>query len=168
MRNDFRLQYPLWMMGFVIVFGILAYGVTAIPSGVEVRESETVTSFSVHLGAIETWTIIGSLVLYSLMLGVFLLKLMRHNKENPTQKISSFPIRPPEYLEQDEGMTYITRKAAQKVYTFMTWALPMLALAIMLIPVSRLVIIWSILAVALVQYLIYYLEIRKHLKEETQ
>lgn len=65
-------------------------------------------------------------------------------------------------------MTYITRKAAQKVYTFMTWALPMLALAIMLIPVSRIIIIWGILAVALVQYLIYYLEIRKHLKEETE
>lgn len=29
MKNDFRLQYPLWMMGFIIVLGLFAYGLSS-------------------------------------------------------------------------------------------------------------------------------------------
>lgn len=65
-------------------------------------------------------------------------------------------------------MTFITRKAIQKVFTFFTWALPALALIAMLFQVPRLFVVWGILAVSFGQYLIYYLEIRKHFKEETE
>ena len=166
MKDDFRMQYPLWMMGFIVVLGMFAYGISSPKT--EVVNTETEQSLSIELGATAGFFTIGSIILYFLMLAIFAYQLKRHNQKNPTQKVSAFSIRPPEYLEQDEGMTYITRKASQKVYTFMSWSLPMLAVFAMLSPVPRIYTVWGILLVALIQYLIYYLEIRRHFKEETE
>ncbi|MDN7245943.1 hypothetical protein [Planococcus shenhongbingii] len=166
MKNDFRLQYPLWMMGFIVVLGIFAYGISSPIT--EVIETENETSISVSIGPAGGMFAAGSLVLYLIMLAIFVYKLRSHNKRNPTQRISAFSIRPPEYLEQDEGMTYITRKAAQKVYTFITWGLPFLAAFAIVMPVPRIFIIWGILCIALGQYWIYYREVSKHLKEEAE
>ena len=166
MKNDFRLQYPLWMMGFIIVLGFLAYGISSPITKVIDTESET--SITVSIGGAGVIFTVGSIILYTIMLTVFWLHLRRHNKRNPLQRISPFAIRPPEYLEQDEGMTYITRKASQKVYTFITWALPLLAAFAIVMPVPKIFIIWGILSIALGQYWIYYREVRKHLKEELE
>ncbi|MBB5180670.1 uncharacterized membrane protein (DUF485 family) [Planomicrobium koreense] len=163
MKNDFRLQYPLWMMGFIVVLGLLAFGLSS-----PVTEVINERSIVISLGPVGTIFAVGSIVIYIIMLTIFLLKLKKHNKKNPAQRISPFSIRPPEYLEQDEGMTYITRKAAQKVYTFITWSLPALAGFAIALSMPRLYIIFGILLVALGQYWIYFSEIRKHLKEETE
>lgn len=163
MKNDFRLQYPLWMMGFIVVLGLLAFGLSS-----PVTEVINERSIVISLGPVGTIFAVGSIVIYAIMLAIFLLKLKKHNKKNPAQRISPFSIRPPEYLEQDEGMTYITRKAAQKVYTFITWSLPVLAGVAIGLSLPRLYIIYGILLIALGQYWIYYSEIRKHLKEETE
>ena len=166
MKNDFRMQYPLWMMGFIVVLGMFAYGVSSPTT--EVVNTETVQSISIELGSVAGFFAVGSVILYFVMLAIFSYQLTRHNKKNPTQKISPFSIRPPEYLEQDEGMTYITRKASQKVYTFMSWSLPMLAVFAIFSPLPNLFTVWGILLIALIQYLIYYMEIRRHFKEETE
>ncbi|MDN3449113.1 hypothetical protein QMA09_02855 [Planococcus sp. APC 3906] len=166
MKNDFRLQYPLWMMGFIVVLGLLAFGLSSPVT--EVINTETEQSVTISLGPVGGMFAMGSIVIYAIMLTIFLLKLKKHNKKNPAQRISPFSIRPPEYLEQDEGMTYITRKAAQKVYTFITWSLPALAGFAIALSMPRLYIIFGILLVALGQYWIYFSEIRKHLKEETE
>lgn len=166
MKNDFRMQYPLWMMGFIVVLGMFAYGISSPVT--EVINTETEQSILIELGPVAGIFAVGSVILYFLMLAVFSYQLKRHNKQNPTQKIPFISFRPPEYLEQDEGMTYITRKASQKVYTFMSWSLPMLAVFAMITPLPRLFIVWGILLVALIQYVIYYLEIRKHFKEEVE
>lgn len=63
---------------------------------------------------------------------------------------------------------HITRKASQKVYTFMNWSLPMLAIFAMFSPWSRIYTVFAILLIALLQYIIYYREIRKHFKEEEE
>lgn len=166
MKNDFRLNYPLWMMAAIVMLGVLAFGLNSPMT--EFVNTETETSLTIRLEALEGLVVFISLILYFSFMLVFLLKLKKHNKENPTQKISPFAIRPPEYLEQDEGMTYITRKAVQKVYSFITLALPVLATFAIVLPIPRLLIIYGILAIAFGQYLIYYLEIRKHLKEEIE
>lgn len=167
MKNDFRLHYPLWMMGFIVVLGIFLFGVNS-PTTTDIVNTETEQSILVEYGTVEGFVILGSIILYLLMLLVFYMQMKRHNKMNPTQKIPSFAIRPPEYLEQDEGMTHITRKASQKVYTFMTWSLPGLAVFAMFSPFSRIYTVLAILLVALIQYVIYYVEIRKHFKEESE
>ena len=145
---------------------MFAYGVSS--PATEIVDTETEQSIAIELGAIPGFFAIGSVILYFVMLAIFACQLTRHNKKNPTQKISLFSIRPLEYLEQDEGMTYITRKASQKVYTFITWSLPLLAAIAIVVPIPRLYIIWGILLIALGQYCIYYIEIRKHLKEESE
>ncbi len=167
MKNDFRLHYPLWMMGFIVVLGIFLFGVNS-PTTTDIVNTETEQSVLVEYSTVEGFVILGSIILYLLMLLVFYIQMKRHNKMNPTQKIPSFAIRPPEYLEQDEGMTHITRKASQKVYTFMTWSLPGLAVFAMFSPFSRIYTVLAILLVALIQYVIYYREIRRHFKEEPE
>ncbi|ANU23650.1 DUF3169 family protein [Planococcus donghaensis] len=166
MKSDFRMQYPLWMMGFIVVLGMFLFGVSSPTT--TIVNSEREQSFLLELGPIGGLFAIGAVILYFLMMIVFYTQLKRHNKKNPSEKISIFPIRPPEYLEQDEGMTHITRKASQKVYTFMSWSLPLLAVFAMFSPFTRIYTVFAILVIALIQYGIYYREIRKHLKEEDE
>ena len=166
MKNDFRLNYPLWMMAFILLLGVLAFGLNSPVA--EYVNNRNETSLTVKIEAFEGFIVFGAIILYLILLTIFMAKLKKHNEENPAQKISAFGIRPPEYLEQDEGMTFITRKAVQKVYTFITWALPFLATFAIVLPLPRLLIIYGILAIAFGQYLIYYLEVRKHFKEEVE
>lgn len=166
MKNDFRLQYPLWMMAFIILLGVFAYGISSPLT--EVVNTETEQSVTVSIGGAQSLFATISILVYLILLAVFAFQLRKHNKNNPHQKVSAFSIRPPEYLEQDEGMTYITRKAVQKVYTFITWSLPLLAAFAIILPLPKLYIIWGILLIALGQYWIYYREVRSHLKEEVE
>ena len=166
MKSDFRLTYPLWMMAFIIMLGVLAFGLNSPIT--EFVNTQNETSFTIKLEALEGFIVLCTIILYFALLAIFLVRLNKHNKENPGQKISPFAIRPPEYLEQDEGMTFITRKAVQKVYSFITFALPFLATFAIVLPVPRLLIIYGILAIAFGQYWIYYTEVRKHFKGETE
>ncbi|PSL35210.1 hypothetical protein B0H99_108116 [Planomicrobium soli] len=166
MKTDFRLKYPLWMMAFIALLGVFAYGINS-PSTKRVNTSSN-QSVIVEIGAFEGLLIFGAMVVYLVLITIFFSQVKKHNKEKPNQKISLLSIRPLEYLEQDEGMTHITRVAVQKVYTYYTWALPVFTTIIIIMPLSRLVIIFGILAIAFIQYLIYYLEVRKHFKEEAE
>lgn len=166
MKNDFRLKYPLWMMGFIVILGLIAYAMDS-PT-MEFVNNSSETSMEMTLEASKGIILMGAVALYVILLSVFALQLKKHNRENPSRKISAFFIRPPEYLEQDEGMTYITRKSVQKVYTFFTWALPSLAAIAIIMPMPKLFVIYGILAVAMGQYLIYYFEVRKYFKEEKE
>ncbi|MFD1030431.1 hypothetical protein [Metaplanococcus flavidus] len=164
MKSDIRLNYPLWMMAFIAVLGIFAVGIHS--STVEVNE--TATSFFIQVEGFAFLLVFGSLILYLIVLSIFIKKVKQYNKNNPHQKISIISLRPPEYLEADEGMTHITRRAVQKVYTFYSWALPVLAGIVIALPLPRLVIIFAILGLAFVQYWIYYAEVRKHFKGEEE
>lgn len=165
MKNDIRLNYPLWMMGFIVLLGVLAYGIHS--SSTEFIDNETETSLSIQIGPFESLLIFGAIFVYFILITVFTAKVKQYNNKNPQQKISLWSIRPPEYLEADEGMTHITRRAVQKVYSFYSLALPALAAVVIIYPfaVPRLAVIWAILGLALTQYWIYYAEVRKHFKE---
>lgn len=150
------------MMAFIALLGVFALGINS-PT-VELTE----TSFAIQLEAFQSLLVFGSILLYLILLAIFSVKVKQYNKKNPHQKISMLAIRPPEYLEADEGMTHITRRAVQKVYTFYSWALPALATIVIILPLPRLVIIYAILGLAFVQYWIYYAEVRKHFKGEEE
>lgn len=164
MKQDFRMTYPLWNMAFIFILGVMAVGLTSN----FVTVTQTDSSFSIEAQAFDGFLTFIALIVYLVLIVVYLFALRSHNKRNPDKKTSPFSMRPPEYMEEDEGMTFITRKAVQKVYTFITWALPLLALIVMVAPVPRLYIVWGILAIAFGQNLIYYIEIRKYFKEETE
>lgn len=163
MRKDFRVQYPLWQMIFILLFGGIAFSVTG--ASTEFINTQNELSYRFNLEALETIVMMVTLLLTIILFIIFTVKVSSHNKQNPAKKISLWQIRPVEYLEQDEGLTYITRRAAQKVYTFFVWSLPTLALLYLLMDLSKFWMIFGILFIAFMQYLIYYLEIRKHLIE---
>lgn len=160
MKQDFRMTYPLWNMAFILILAVMAVGFTS--SFVNVTKTDS--SLSIETQAVEGFLLFAALIAYLVLITIYLIALQSYNRKNPERKIPAFSIRPPEYMEQDEGMTFITRKAVQKVYTFITWSLPFLALIVMLAPIPKLLIVWGILAVAFGQNLIYYVEMRRHLK----
>ncbi|ANU19139.1 hypothetical protein BBI15_02415 [Planococcus plakortidis] len=160
MKQDFRMTYPLWNMAFILILAVMAVGFTSS----FVNVSKTDSSLSIEAQAVEGFLLFIALIAYLVLITIYLIALQSYNRKNPERKIPAFSIRPPEYMEQDEGMTFITRKAVQKVYTFITWSLPFLALIVMLAPIPKLLIVWGILAVAFGQNLIYYVEMRRHLK----
>jgi len=163
MKKDFRVQYPLWQIAFIVLFGFLAFSITG--ASTEFINSEDEFSYSLELAAFESLLFFGSISLTFVLGAIFASKIVKHNKQHPTQKLTMWQIRPLEFLEQDEGMTHITRRAAQKVYTFFVWALPALAVIYLVFELSRFWVIIGILILALMQYLIYYLEVRKHFQE---
>ncbi|WP_017379880.1 hypothetical protein [Paenisporosarcina sp. TG-14] len=163
MKKDFRVQYPLWQMAFIVLFGFFVFSVTSATT--ELINSTDEFSYSFELATLESLLMFGSISLTLVLGAIFASKIAKHNKQHPTQKLTMWQIRPLEFLEQDEGMTHITRKAAQKVYTFFVWALPALASIYLLFELSRFWMIIGILILALMQYIIYYLEVRKHLQE---
>lgn len=154
------MTYPLWNMAFILILAVMAVGFTSS----FVNVSKTDSSLSIEAQAVEGFLLFIALIAYLVLITIYLIALQSYNRKNPERKIPAFSIRPPEYMEQDEGMTFITRKAVQKVYTFITWSLPFLALIVMLAPIPKLLIVWGILAVAFGQNLIYYVEMRRHLK----
>lgn len=160
MKQDFRMTYPLWNMAFILILAVMAVGFTSS----FVNVSKTDSSLSIEAQAVEGFLLFAALIAYLVLITIYLIALQSYNRKNPERKIPAFSIRPPEYMEQDEGMTFITRKAVQKVYTFITWSLPFLALIVMLAPIPKLLIVWGILAVAFGQNLTYYVEMRRHLK----
>lgn len=166
MKKDFRVQYPLWQMVFIVLFGFMAFSFTGVST--ELNQNSEGFSYSLEFNPIESIFLFGALFISFISILIFIRKISNHNKQNPDQKISMWQIRPLEYLEQDEGMTHITRRAAQKVYTFFVWALPLLAVIYMVFGLPRFWMILGILFLALMQYLIYYIEIRKHLEEEEE
>ena len=164
MKKDFRVQYPLWQMAFIVLFGFMAFGLSG--ATMELVNTSDEFSYSLQFPPLESVALFGTLILTLFLLAIFFMKVSKHNKQNPTQKISLLQIRPLEYLEQDEGMVHITRIAAQKVYTFFAWALPFIAVIFLVFELSRFWMIVGILFLAMMQYFIYYMEVRKRLEDE--
>lgn len=166
MKKDIRVQYPLWQMAFIVLFGFMAFSIIGVSK--EFNHNSEGFSYSLEFNQIESIFLLGALFISSIAGLLFSRKIYSHNKQHPDQKLSMWQIKPIEFLEQDEGMTHITRRAAQKVYTFFVWALPFFAGIYMVFELPRFWVIIGILFLALMQYLIYYLEIRKHLREDEE
>ena len=120
MKKDLRVQYPLWQMAFIVLTGLILFSVNG--ASTEFIHNAEELRFGAEFPPLESVLLYSSIFLTVLLITIFSLKITKHNKQHPNQKLSMWQIRPIEYLEQDEGMTYITRRASQKVYTFFVWA----------------------------------------------
>ncbi len=96
----------------------------------------------------------------------FIIKLLKHNRIYPDKKLSPLYLKPPEYLEDDELFQQSTGHATKKVYTFFVTAIPILAVLYLVLPIGKMWMVIGILLLGFMQYLIYYLEIRKYVTEE--
>ena len=163
MKNDMRITYPLWMMCFIllIVASIYLIGTTAVIEG---RGTDELT-FTLSL---ESNLLLFS-ILYILLIGsliTFFIKLVKHNRKYPHKKLPLFYLKPPEYIEDDELFQHVTGLATKKVYTFFISAIPILAVLYIVLPIGKMWMVIGLLFLGVIQYLIYYLEIRKYVAEE--
>lgn len=162
MKNDFRIQYPLWQIGFLLVITWMFFGsngwILELLSIVNIKISESID------GMIALF----SVVLYIIFIFSFMVVISAHNKQNPNQKLSFFQSKPFEYIEDDEGWQFITRNASQKVYSFFSWALPASLLIHLFFKMPQYAVVLNILLLATMQYLVYYRELRKHVREEAE
>ncbi|WP_226665234.1 hypothetical protein [Metabacillus litoralis] len=100
-----------------------------------------------------------------LVLGIPILLLIAfipiYNMRNPKNKVKASLI-PMEFKEEDEGLQWITYKATRKVYIFFASFIPIaIALTAYLKDFPYFPII-LLVAMGIVQYLIFWLELIKH------
>ena len=110
-QNDFRIQYPLWQIAFIMFLFLMSttkYGMD-------------------NYNPYKNYVFIALLLVLVILLVVFMYKVIHYNRNHHKQKLSLWQVRPYEFLDQDEGMEWVTKRATQKVYTFFVWALPILA-----------------------------------------
>ncbi|MEI4769325.1 hypothetical protein WAX74_06655 [Psychrobacillus sp. FJAT-51614] len=166
MKKDFRVQYPLWQMGFALLFLLFAIVITGTITNFANSNSSFI--YSVELGALEGFIMFLLIPVYIVMVIIFGAKISKYNKNNPRNKITIWSSKPPEYMEDDEAWQMITNKATQKVYTFFSWSLPLSAVILIFLPTSKLLIILNLVVLSITQYLIFYVNIRKHTLEEEE
>lgn len=163
MKNDIRITFPLWMMCFILLIAASIYfiGTTAVIEGRGMDEFTFIISVDSNL--------IPFFILFVLILGsliTFFMKIIKHNRKYPHKKLSLFYLKPPEYIEDDELFQQVTGLATKKVYTFFSSAIPILAVLYIVMPIGKMWMVIGLLLLNFVQYLIYYLEIRKYVTEE--
>ncbi|MFT4415863.1 hypothetical protein ACLM5H_18550 [Fredinandcohnia humi] len=91
---------------------------------------------------------------------VLLLLIPLHNVRSPKDKIKP-TLLPMEFLEEDEGLKWITLKATRKVYIFYVFAIPVSMLLIALFQHLTYFPILLLAGIGAVQYAIYWQEVRK-------
>lgn len=163
MKNDMRITYPLWMMCFILLIAASIYyiGTTAVIEGRGIDEF----TFSISLESnLIFFSILLVLIVGSLI--TFFIKLFKHNRKYPHKKFRIFYLKPPEYIEDDELFQHATGLATKKVYTFFVSAIPILVLLYIVLPIGKMWMVIGLLLLGFMQYLIYYLEIRKYVAEE--
>lgn len=149
---NIRILYPFYNILSCIILLFIGWGFT--------RSTTTVTEnsmeYTLHPVGVIAWFV---LILFIIVMMV----LMNHyNKKNPDKRINPFSIKPPEYNEEDEMYQYATMNATKKVYTFLTWALPLILVLLLLpIPFSKFSIFAIIVCVIIIQNLIFFFEMRK-------
>ncbi|QUW22634.1 hypothetical protein JSQ81_03350 [Sporosarcina sp. Marseille-Q4063] len=163
MKSDMRVTFPLWIMNFILLIAVSIYfiGTTALIEGNGMDEF----TFSLSLES----NLMLFAILFVLIWGTlitFFIKLFKHNRKYPDKKLSPLYLTPPEYLEDDELFQQATGQATKKVYTFFVTAIPVLAVLYLLLPIGKMWMVIGLLLLGFMQYLIYYLEIRKYITEE--
>lgn len=120
----------------------------------------------VFVGFQEEWN--ENLLLYPFII-LFLIYsgfILFHNKKHPENPIKWMSFIPYELREEDEGMQWVTFKATRKVYIFYTFALPFgIILFTFFNDMIPYFTTWLLVGFGVIQYSIYWFEIRDVLKE---
>lgn len=165
-KNDFRVKFPLWNIVLYTILMIWTYSVVYLT---DMFFNNFEGMFGVN-GEIN-WNISGllsffiGLILLILFFIIYFIKLNRHNKRNPSKKMSAFTLlRLGEFIEDDELFRQITQNATKRVHIFYSQILPLVIL-LMVFPFNRYVFIVVIFLLLIIQNLIYYRHIRKYITE---
>lgn len=164
MKGDMRFTYPLWQMGMIAIL-IAFVWLTQFTTFFKVFEDGGF-EFEISFGNEIPFLFIGIQVLLVAYLLLFYWKIRQHNKRMPAHRITAFSWKPPEYMEDDELFQEVTKRATKNVYTYFVWALPILSVVYILLPIGKRMMIIGLLFLALGQFGIYYLTMRKMLKGE--
>ncbi|WP_237664353.1 hypothetical protein [Sutcliffiella horikoshii] len=165
MKDDLRIQLPLWTIAFCILLMPLTFSLVGL-FDLMIHHVDaffvvkgTVTSFNWGLISIQLF-IVSILLLLSFYIA-FYRRYRKHNEYNPREKLYLFLFyRPGELLEDDEMLQQVSKNATKKVYILYANALPLLAF-LMVFPLHRFVFIMGILLVIIFQNLIFYSEIHQ-------
>ncbi|CAG9621586.1 hypothetical protein [Sutcliffiella rhizosphaerae] len=172
MNEDLRVKLPLWTIGSILLLMIFYYyGVKMID--ILLYNSEEFfyaegPSISIHFWHPVLIKFYISMLFFILYLGIFIIRLRKHNLANPKKKIYFFSFfRPSELLEDDEMLSHVSKSAMKKVYILYTNALPVLIL-LMLLPLHRFVYLFTIFIILIAHYALFYWEIRSFYKGNYQ
>ena len=162
-KNDFRLKFPLWNVALFTILMIWMYSVVYLT---DMYFNEFEGMFGVNgefnLNTLALLSFFIGLVLLILFFITYFIKLNRHNKKNPTKKMSAFTIlKLGEFIEDDELFRQVTQSATKKVHIFYTQLLPLVIL-LMVFPLNRYVFIVVIFLLLIIQNLMYYRHINKY------
>lgn len=121
----------------------------------------------VFVGSEEGWPVSMLFIPYFLFFVIYYLLIVIHNKQHPNRKIKLITFSPYELREEDEGLQYMTFKAMRNVYIFYSLAIPFgLSFIFLFQDVIPYLSMWLLVGFGVIQYLIYWLGIRKAFKEE--
>ena len=121
----------------------------------------------VYVGVQEEWPYGKLFIPFFTLFIVYFGLMLIHNKKHPARKIKLLTYIPYELREEDEGMQWVTFKATRKVYIFYYFAIPIgIVLVTMFHDIIPYFVIWLLVALGVIQYLIYWMEMRKVFKEE--
>lgn len=152
-----RMIYPFVNIFACIMVILMGWGFTRST----VTFNENILEYTIHPVGVIAWLL---LIIFILSVAII---VNRYNKKHPEKKINAFSIKPPEYNEEDEMYQLATMRATKKVYTFITFALPItLAILIFPFPFSKFSIFLMIGCIIIIQNLIFYFEMRKYQKAE--
>ncbi|MFD1206260.1 hypothetical protein ACFQ38_14270 [Sporosarcina contaminans] len=166
MKGDMRFTYPLWQMGFIL----LLIGITTIigiASDYKLTNSTDSFLFEFTMEGNSFWYFAIWLAILLIYLALFRWKLHQHNKRNTDHKLKFSSLKPQEYMNDDELFEDVTRRATQKVYSYFTIALPIVAGFFLILPIGKFGMLNVLLLLAIGQYYIYYRTIRKYIAEDT-
>jgi hypothetical protein len=135
---------PFWSLVFIFELVIFYFLITLI----EQQPLKSVLT-----------SILGLIIFVSFI--IWILSIRAYNKQNPTKKISMLSVIPVEFRDDDEGMEWLTNRATRKVYVFFYNALPAAFILLIFFPQVEWLPIMIILLLAICQFLIFWLEIKK-------
>lgn len=161
MKQLFNVRSPLWQ--------ILSYGLFFGAAILIVQRPEITDPSSLHTNYIVSF-VIGVVLL--IILGLYMLMYIRHNRMHPKNRIRYFGLLPPEFREEDEGLQSFTAKATRRVYIFHASALPVMGMIYVYLYLYFEVILSPTLVVSglgvlvLSHFIIYFVSIWPVLRDE--
>lgn len=157
MTKDLRVQMPLWNIAAIVELGAII--IPIVLGEIKWFNKDLIFSLQMDYGLIS----LCGIFLFVVTCILVILKTTQFNKQNPNLKMNMFSLIPGEYIEDDEMFKQVTNNATRKVYTFLSGAIPMLIVLAAFLSKTWVVIL--LLLVAIIQNLIYFMEIRKFVEE---
>lgn len=144
MKQLFSIKSPLWqIIAASFLYVILLLIIHDAPND---QSGLTPTRVGLLIGA-------AAVLLYTV---IYIISVITYNKKHPDHRLSVTGIKPPEILDEDEGMNMLTARATKRVYRYHAFALPFLAVFITIIEASLTVVVTALFIATIIHYLVYW------------